>query len=100
MPWTEEPGGLQSMVSQSDMTEQLRTYTAFFMVQLSYPYMTTGKTIGLTIQTFIGKVMTLLLICCHRFNGHKFEQILVDSEGQGSLVCFSPWGHKESDTTW
>ena len=60
MPWTEEPGGLQSMVSQSDMTEQLRTYTAFFMVQLSYPYMTTGKTIGLTIQTFVIKVMSLL----------------------------------------
>ena len=35
----------------------------------------------------------------HRFNGHEFAQILGDSEGQGSLVCCSPWGHKESDTT-
>ena len=35
----------------------------------------------------------------HRFNGHKFEQILGDSEGQGSLVCCSPWGRKESDMT-
>ena len=33
--------------------------SAFFMVQLSHPYMTTGKTIVLTIQTFIGKVMSL-----------------------------------------
>ena len=32
-------------------------------------------------------------------NGHEFEQMLVDGEGQGSLVCCSPWGHKESDTT-
>ena len=32
-------------------------------------------------------------------NGHEFEQTLRDSEGQGSLVCCSPWGHKESDTT-
>ena len=32
----------------------------FFMVQLSHPYMTTGKTIALTIQTFVGKVMSLL----------------------------------------
>ena len=32
----------------------------------------------------------------HRLNGHKFEQTLGDSEGQGSLVCYSPWGHKES----
>ena len=35
----------------------------------------------------------------HRLNGHEFEQILGDSEGQGSTVCCSSWGHKESDTT-
>ena len=36
----------------------------------------------------------------HGFNGHEFEQTLGDSEGQGSLVCCSPWGwRKESDTT-
>ena len=33
----------------------------------------------------------------HRLNGHKFEQTLGDSEGQGSLACCSPWGHKEMD---
>jgi len=33
------------------------------------------------------------------FNGHEFEQAPGDGEGQGSLVCCSPWGHKESDTT-
>ena len=35
----------------------------------------------------------------HRHNGHEFEQTQGDSEGQGNLVCCSPWGHKESDTT-
>ena len=35
----------------------------------------------------------------HRLNGHEFEQTLGDGEGQGSLVCCSPWGGKESDTT-
>ena len=35
----------------------------------------------------------------HRLNGHEFEQTLGDGEGQGSPVCCSPWGHKESDTT-
>ena len=36
----------------------------------------------------------------HRWlNGHEFEQTLGDSEGQGSLACYSPWGHKESDMT-
>jgi len=34
----------------------------------------------------------------HQINGHEFEQIPGDSEGQGSLVCCSPWGRKESDT--
>ena len=34
----------------------------------------------------------------HRHNGHEFEQTLGNCEGQGSLVCCSPWGHKESDT--
>ena len=33
------------------------------------------------------------------FNGHEFEQVPGDGEGQGSLVCCSPWGHKESDMT-
>ena len=37
--------------------------------------------------------------CPHRLNGHEFEQTPGDSEGQGNLVCCSPWGHKESDTT-
>ena len=35
----------------------------------------------------------------HQLNGHKSEQILGDSEGQGSLACCSPWSHKESDMT-
>ena len=35
----------------------------------------------------------------HRLNGHEFEQALGDGDGQGSLVCFSPWGCKESDMT-
>ena len=35
----------------------------------------------------------------HRLNGHEFEQIPGDSEGQGSLTCCSPWGCKESDMT-
>ena len=35
----------------------------------------------------------------HRLNGHEFEQGLGDGEGQRSLACCSPWGHKESDTT-
>ena len=37
----------------------------------------------------------------HWLNGHEFEQTLGDSEGQGSLACYSPWSHKDSDiTSW
>ena len=35
----------------------------------------------------------------HQLNGHEFEQTPGDGEGQGSLVCCSPWDCKESDTT-
>ena len=43
---------------ESDPTERL--YVTFFTVQLSHPYMTTGKTIALTRRTFVDKVMSLL----------------------------------------
>ena len=36
----------------------------------------------------------------HRLDGHEFKQTPGDSEGQGTLACCSPWGHKESDTTY
>ena len=35
----------------------------------------------------------------HLLNGRKFEQTPVDGEGQGSLVCYSPWGGKKSNMT-
>ena len=35
----------------------------------------------------------------HHVNGHEFEQILGDSEGQGNLICCRLWDRKESDTT-
>ena len=40
-----------------------------------------------------------LTVWHHQLNGFEFEQTLEDSEGQGSLVCCSPWGLKESDMT-
>ena len=35
----------------------------------------------------------------HQFDGHEFKQTPGDSEGQGSLVCYNSWSHKESDMT-
>ena len=36
--------------------------------------------------------------CHHRLNGHEFEQAPGVGDGQGCLVCYSPWGRKELDT--
>ena len=36
----------------------------------------------------------------HRLNGHEFEQTPGESEGQGILVCYNPWGRKQSDMTY
>ena len=55
---------LKSLLQHHCSKASILRCSAFFTVQLSHPYMTTGKTIALTRQTFAGKVMSLLLICC------------------------------------
>ena len=53
-------GTLESLLQHHSSKASILWHTAFFMVQLSHPYMTTGKTIALTIWTFVCKVMSLL----------------------------------------
>ena len=53
-------GTLKSLLQHHNSKASILQHSAFFTVQLSYPYMTTGKTIALTRQTFVGKVMSLL----------------------------------------
>ena len=52
---------LKSLLQHHSSKASILWHSTFFMVQLSHPYMTTGKTIGLTRQTFVSKVMSLLL---------------------------------------
>ena len=54
-------GALKSLCQYHSSKASIIWHSAFFMVQLSYPYMTAEKTIALTIWTFVGKVMSLLL---------------------------------------
>ena len=54
-------GTLKSLLQHHSSKASILRCSAFFTVQLSYPHMTTGKTIALTRQTFVGKVMSLLL---------------------------------------
>ena len=53
-------GTLKSLLQHSSLKASVLRCSAFFIVQLSHPYMTTGKTIALTRRTFVGKVMSLL----------------------------------------
>ena len=55
---------LKSLLQHHSSKASILRCSAFFTVQLSHPYMTTGKTIALTRPTFVGKVMSLFLICC------------------------------------
>ena len=54
-------GTLKSLLQHHSSKASILRLSVFFTVQLSLPYMTTGKTIALTRQTFVGKVMSLLL---------------------------------------
>ena len=54
-------GTLKSLLQHHSSKASILQHSAFFMVQLSHPYMTTGRTIALTRRTLVGKVMSLLL---------------------------------------
>ena len=107
-------GTLRSLLQHHRLKSSVLWCSAFFIVQLPQPYVTTGKTIALTIWTFVSRVMSLPFNTLSRFvtdflprsnlliswlqspcadywlNGHEFEWTPGDSEGQGSLACYSP----------
>ena len=61
-------GTLKSLLQHHSSKASILRHSAFFTVQFSHPYMTIGKTIALTRQTFVGKVMSLLFnMLCHNF---------------------------------
>ena len=60
-------GTLKSLLQHYRSKASILWHSAFFIVQLSHPYMTTGKTIALTMWTFVGKVMSLLFNMLSRF---------------------------------
>ena len=60
-------GTLKSLLQHHNLKTSILQHLAFFMVQLLHPYMTTGKTIALTTQTFVGKVMCLLFNMLYMF---------------------------------
>ena len=69
--WTDwislQSKGLKSLLQHHSSKASILQCSAFFMIQLSHPFMTIAKTIALTIQTFVGKVMSLLFNMLSRF---------------------------------
>ena len=132
MDWLEllvVQGTFKSLLQHHSSKASIFWCSAFFTVQLSHSYMTTGKTIALTRRTLVSKVMSLLLNILSRliitflprskrrliswlhFTSlftlmhwrRKWQPTLVflpaESQGQGSLVGCRLWGCTESDTT-
>ena len=96
-------GTLNSLLQLHSSKASVLQCSAFFIVQLSHPYMTTGKTIALARWTFVGKVTSLLfnmLRIIRRRQWHPTPVLLPEkSHGQKSLVGCSLWGRSELDTT-
>ena len=88
-------GTLKSLLQHHSSKASILWFSAFFMVQLSHLYMTTGKTIALTRWTFVSKVMSLLFKVCHSFsskgqasfNFMAAVTICSDFGTQGNKVC-------------
>ena len=78
-------GTLKSLLQHHSSKASILQHSAMFIVQLSHPYMTTGKTIALTRQTFVGKVMSLLLNMLSRL----IITFLPISESEGEV----PWSY-------
>ena len=64
---------LKSLLQHHSSKASILRHSAFFIVQLSYPYMTTGKTIALILWTFVGKVMSPLFHMCLGLSQLSFQ---------------------------
>ena len=69
-------GTLKSLLQHHSSKASILRHSAFFTVQFSHPYMTTGKTIALTRRTFIGKVMCLLFNMLSRLTIYSLDILL------------------------
>ena len=86
-------GTLKSLLQHHSSKTSILRHSAFFTVQLSYPYMTIGKTIALTRWTFVGKVMSLLLNMLSRLDINflpRSKHLLISWLQSPSAVILDP----------
>ena len=79
-------GTLKNLLQCHSSRASVLQHSSFFMVILSHPYMTAGKTIALTMQTFVGKVMSLLFKMLSRLVMEKAM-----APHSSTLACKIPW---------
>ena len=87
-------GTLKSLLQHHSSKASILQHSAFFIVQLSHPHMTTGKTIALTRRTFVGKVMSLLFNMLARlvkaFLPRSKTAVLISRLQSSSAVILEP----------
>ena len=83
-------GTLKSLLQHHSSKASILHRSAFFTVQLSHPYMTTGKTIALTRRTFVGKVMSLLLNMLSRLVITWSKRLLISWLQSPSAMILEP----------
>ena len=91
-------GTLKSLLQHHSSKASILWHSAFFIVQLSHPYMTTGKTIALTRWTFVGKVMSLLFNMLSRFVitfPSRSKRLLISCLQSPSTMIFAPTTHQK-----
>ena len=89
-------GTLKSLLQHHSSKASILLHSAFFTVQLSHPYMTTGKTIALTRQTFVGKVMSLLFNMLSRLSCGK--KTTPTSQWLNTILVYFLLTHTNQDT--
>ena len=89
-------GTLKSLLQHHSLKASVLWHSAFFTVQLSHPYMTTGKTIALTIQTWVGKVMSLLFNMLSVSHSFSFKEQASFNFMAAVTIC-SDFGTQENN---
>ena len=90
-------GTLKSLLQYHSSKPSILQCSAFFIVQMTYPYMTTGKTITLTTQTFVGIYTYMYMYINLPGGGHGNSlqySCLENCHAQRSLTCYSPYLQK------
>ena len=83
-------GTLKSLLQHHSLKASILWHSAFFIVELSHPYMTTGKTIALTRQTFAGKVLSLIWLTVQRTENVCWEKFGYFETPSGFGSVFNP----------